>query len=411
MGDPLKIHRDLLHRNPKLATLDVVEKIDAWTGAPVPNPQSASLKRISRSAGHVLVQYLYTDSYRTLKWVGPADSHKETVAKLETAFEVYATAREFELEGLEALATEQIALLSKDVDAFTIIDVVKRVYPCAKGNDNWFPIFIKNTIRTAFETSLTTPPAETASEITADNVTAELQTAQDVPLAKLLLQSALEVHREKIEALTFKPTRQPAAGLAFAFGSSTAMNVSDNTTRFGAWGSACGSAWDKRTAKSGAWNFGGTKEKAKEEEAAETIQEPVDLEPVSAKEVKQDGPHPKNAEAVDEFAARDPEPVPQPAEEKPTELLSNDVQATDDPWTAWSITASKKYKKKKKGKPESELPKEPDPAKEPQPMPMEEPEVMADPAPAISPVEEGWVGAEPNPWPLWRAKKSPRPSM
>lgn len=125
-GNSLKIHRDLLHRNPKLATLDTVEEIDSWTGEPVLNPQSASLKHISRSAGHVLVQYFYTGEYRMLEWVGPTDSQKKTIAKVEIAFEVYATAREFDLEELEVLATEEITLLSKDVDAFTIIELSRR---------------------------------------------------------------------------------------------------------------------------------------------------------------------------------------------------------------------------------------------------------------------------------------------
>ncbi|KAK3349529.1 hypothetical protein B0T25DRAFT_610320 [Lasiosphaeria hispida] len=440
-GDSLKIHRDLLHQNPKLATLDTVEEIDSWTGKPVLNPQSASLKRISRSAGHVLVQYLYTGKYRMLEWVGPTDSQKKTIAKVEIAFEIYATAREFDLEELELLATEKIILLSKDFDAFTIIDIVKKAYPCVKGNDTWFPIFIKDTIRTAFKTPLTPPPAKAASGTTPGDAPAGGQMTQDVTLAKLLLQGALEVYRENIDALTAKPTPQPVTGPALLFDSSTAMNNSKKTTSFSNWGSA----WD--TAEPGVWNVGGTKEKAKEGKAAKSVLESVDPEPVSTEEVKQDESDPKKAEAVDEFAVCgtstskkekssiwDPKLVPEPAEEKPMEILAKNGQVMFDLWATQGTTARKKDKKKKGKISKLELeqpPKEPEPesvpevipepepemkedfwgssitskkdkkikraepelepSKEPEPALMEEPKVMAELAPAISPIEKGWV--------------------
>ena len=373
-GDSLKIHRDLLHRTPKLAKLaaiDVVDKIDPRTGMPVLSPQAASLKDISRSAGHVLVQYLYTDNYRTLKWVGPTDTQKQTVTMVEVAFEVYATAREFDLTELEALATEEITLLSKDVDPFTIIDIVKKTYPCAKGNDTWFPIFIKDTIRTAFETPLGPPPAETTTVITLDDALVEVHTPQDVTLAKLLLQGALEVYREKIDALTVKPTPKPFTGTAPLFGSSsTAMNNSNKTTGLGGWSSS----WNTHTAEPGVWSFGGTKETTKEEKPGESVLESVDPEPVSVEEVKQDVPDPKKAEAVDDFTSwgatskkdkkkkkyiiAEPEPEPEKKED-------------DDIWGAFS---KKKKKKAKSAELELELLREPEPEPEPEVIPEPEPE-------------------------------------
>ncbi|KAK1749711.1 hypothetical protein QBC47DRAFT_333304, partial [Echria macrotheca] len=211
-GDTLKLHRGLLLKYPKLATLD-----------------ANSLKHISRSAGHVLVQYLYTNRYRTLKWVGPADVQQETIAKLETAFQVYATAREFDLDKLETLAIKQITLLSKDVDAFTIIDIVKKTYPAAKGNDTWFPAFVKDTIRVAFETPLPPSATETAPETIPDNAAAEEQTAKDVTLTTLLLQGALEVYREKIDALTVKSILLAVAGADAESGPSATIDSPKET--------------------------------------------------------------------------------------------------------------------------------------------------------------------------------------
>ena len=213
-GDSLEIHSDLLRRTPKLAMLDLDAAAESgrWL-VPGMNPQLGSLKRISRSAGHVLVQYLYADSYRTPKWVGPTDGQTQTIALLEVAFEVYATAREFDLEGLEALARVEISRLSKGVDAFSIVDIVKKAYPCAKGNDTWLPVFIKGAVRAAFETPLPPLPGKAASETTAidDASVGAQKTADDVALAKLLLQVALDVHREKMDA---SEQAQPGLGEA-----------------------------------------------------------------------------------------------------------------------------------------------------------------------------------------------------
>ncbi|KAK0623795.1 hypothetical protein B0T14DRAFT_565118 [Immersiella caudata] len=191
-GPSLQVHQDLLHLNPKLAQLADGGKTDYRTRQPIPNAVYDNLRRRSHTAGHVLAHYLYTSVYHTPKWTGPTDTtRKEIIAKFSIAFEVYATARELDLSELEALAKDQIVLLRKDIDAFTIIDIVKKAYPVAKDNDTWLSIFIKDTVRTAFET----PSAPLAVE-------APCEATSGVTLSKLLLQGAVEVYKEKMDART-----------------------------------------------------------------------------------------------------------------------------------------------------------------------------------------------------------------
>ncbi|KAH6630673.1 hypothetical protein B0J18DRAFT_108011 [Chaetomium sp. MPI-SDFR-AT-0129] len=197
-GDYLSVHRALLQRNPKLAVLDPSYH-NRWGST---SSQSPPLKHISRSAGHVLVHYLYTDTYHTLKWMGPTTGREETIAKLKTGFEVYATARKYELDGLEELAKEQISLLSKGVDAFTIVDVVNEAYPSSTGKDTWFPTYMEAVIKTAFEDSAAQPKPEI-------HVSSENEFEDDIPTAKTLLRGALEVYREMVKdaSITTDPSQ------------------------------------------------------------------------------------------------------------------------------------------------------------------------------------------------------------
>lgn len=171
-------------------------------------------------------------------------------------------------------------------------------------------------------------------------------------------------------------------------------------------------------AEPGVWNFAGTKKGAKEEKAAESVLESVDAEPVSAKEVEQDEPDPKKAEAVNAFATwgarttsdrnkkkkgnkAEPKPeLPKEAEQEPEpvpEVIREPEPGKEEGDDFWgTFTASKKYKKKKGCEPELEPSKQLKPPPMEEPASMEESKVMAGPAPAISPIEEGWVGGEPG---------------
>ena len=173
-GDALLIHSALLRRAPKL-------------------PQFLlHSKEVSRSAGHVIVHYLYTNTYDTLGWVGPATGRKESVAKFMTALEVYSIARQYDLEDLEKLAQEQILLHSKPLDAIRVVDAVNAVYPIHTAGDTFFPAFMERIVERAFD----------QLETLVDNVRVTTKTDADVevPLASTILSSALQVYRKRAKA-------------------------------------------------------------------------------------------------------------------------------------------------------------------------------------------------------------------
>lgn len=189
-GSHLSVEQSLLQRNPKLALLIPLSPCTHCTTS----SQSLSLKSISRSAGHTFIHYLHTNTYQVLEWLGPTTGREETIAKLKISLEVYATARKYELDGLETLAREQISLLSKDLEAFTVIDAINEIYPSSSNKDTWFPAYMKAIVKTAFEGS--TAPAK--SEIRDPS---ESEQEGSVSTAETLLRGALEVYREMVEAL------------------------------------------------------------------------------------------------------------------------------------------------------------------------------------------------------------------
>lgn len=187
-GDPLGVRRTLIEQYPKLLV--------PITSFSLRNPL-LPLKHISRSAGHVIVHYLHTSTYQTLKWVGPATGNDEAIAKLKTAFEVYVSARKYNMSDLENLAKEQIAHLSKGLDAFLVVDVVNDAYHAAADDESWFAGYMKGVIKKAFDDS-----TAVVSEVRA-SLGFEARDNSNVT-AKTILRCALDVHRETVEALGVK---------------------------------------------------------------------------------------------------------------------------------------------------------------------------------------------------------------
>ncbi|KAK0723525.1 hypothetical protein B0T26DRAFT_773555, partial [Lasiosphaeria miniovina] len=116
-----------------------------------PPTRYIDLGHISTGAGHVLVQYLYTNKYQALEWDQSWDSPVVRISQYKTAFEVYNAAHEYELVGLEGLAKERIDLLGAGLDLFTIIDVVKEMYPTPVADGSWLPGYVKSCIKAAFQ--------------------------------------------------------------------------------------------------------------------------------------------------------------------------------------------------------------------------------------------------------------------
>ncbi|KAK3386028.1 hypothetical protein B0H63DRAFT_450022 [Podospora didyma] len=351
-GEPLHVHEDLLFHERKMRVL-------IPTATKNQEVFRQFISRISRSAGHILVQFLYTGRYSPLRWKGPTDDDMVKAASLHTAIEVYATARFFRLSWLEYLAKDEITKLAKDVDLFTIIDIVKETYPDVSGNDTWFPTFIKSTMKAALEKPRVPATAATS-------------------LDKMLLWGAMEVFRDKLDALTAMTT------------SAAEQHVSDATPA-------------PRT-KEG---------KKAAVEPPETVEEAV-LE----------------SELPAESLSAEVEPVTFPVEEP---LVEKDPLPEPEPeGDTWAIPAKKSKKGKKAAKkakadelvafPDEEPLLKEEPLVEEKPLPEPEAEVVEEffvptkkskkdkkkkgkllvedetlapiGVPADSPIAEGWVGAE-----------------
>ncbi|KAK4156085.1 hypothetical protein C8A00DRAFT_12945, partial [Chaetomidium leptoderma] len=139
-GFPLTIHRSVLLRSSKLGLL-----LDSST-------KTIDLRQFSSTAGHALVNCLYTDRYDFLKWTGLFDpSANIALWELKAKFEIYALARTFELDHLEEQIKTELNWMKRDLDIFTVIDAVKEAYPTIIGNDTWFPPWIKSLIKQAFK--------------------------------------------------------------------------------------------------------------------------------------------------------------------------------------------------------------------------------------------------------------------
>jgi len=180
-GPTCSVHYQLFDRTRKLA---------AFRDSGLRRSYGASMQNVSRSAGHALIHYLYTNDYHTPNWIGPGTDLEEATAKLKIALEVYVIARQYDLEGLEDLAKKQILLHSSKLNAYMILDAVNEVCPSSAAQDTWFPQFIERVVETALKNAGALAEAGHAPVTT--NTTRQVQ----IPIANTLLRGVLKVHQE-----------------------------------------------------------------------------------------------------------------------------------------------------------------------------------------------------------------------
>lgn len=182
-GPASVVHYNLFDRTRKLVLF-------CDSGFQCGNPTS-----LSTNMEHVLrrsVHYLYTNNYHTPKWIGLGTDWEEATTKLKVGFEVYVTARQYDLEGLEDLAKEQILIHSSKLDAFTVLDAVYEVYPSSAAQDTWFPQFMEKVVKTALENP--------GALVKAEDVSAKTNAETRIPIATTLLRGVLKVYQEMAEA-------------------------------------------------------------------------------------------------------------------------------------------------------------------------------------------------------------------
>lgn len=108
--------------------------------------QSPELPTVSEEIGHVIVHYLYTNKYESLKPLG-ADKLAKQIVELKTAIKVYVLARAYELSDLVRLAERNIEKFGDGMALPTLLEVASDAYPSLVDTDQWFIGYLKKRIR------------------------------------------------------------------------------------------------------------------------------------------------------------------------------------------------------------------------------------------------------------------------
>lgn len=108
--------------------------------------QSPELPTISEEIGHVIVHYLYTNKYESLKPTG-ADKLAKQIVELKTAIKVYIFARAYDLPDLVRLAERNVEKFGDGMALPNLLEVASDAYPSLADSDQWFIGYLKKRIR------------------------------------------------------------------------------------------------------------------------------------------------------------------------------------------------------------------------------------------------------------------------
>ncbi|KAH8743265.1 hypothetical protein F5883DRAFT_593673 [Diaporthe sp. PMI_573] len=105
---------------------------------------------ITGDIGHILVHYLFTDTYQCLKPKGSSPDD-QLAAEFTTSVRVYILARNYESPNLEELAKCEIQRLGNGLRFPTIIDLVRVAYPDPSTDDAWFSSYLQSGLKSIFQ--------------------------------------------------------------------------------------------------------------------------------------------------------------------------------------------------------------------------------------------------------------------
>ncbi|KAH6879422.1 hypothetical protein B0T10DRAFT_496447 [Thelonectria olida] len=124
---------------------------------PSPPSSSQSLRlEITADVGHILIHYLFTDTYQGLKPRGSSRDEK-LATEFTTSVRVYALAREYELPSLEELAKCEIERLGIGLSFPMVVDLVRSAYPDPSADDAWISCYLKSGLKSLLKNPPETP--------------------------------------------------------------------------------------------------------------------------------------------------------------------------------------------------------------------------------------------------------------
>ena len=176
---------------------DLLRRLECNRSCWHPGSSSADLQHIPIAAGHVIVHYLFTGNYESLRSTG-ASVEEKCIARFTTAIQVYIHAHNYELQLLEKLASREVESLSKSLCATHIFRVIKDEYADPDINDVWFAAYLKRQVMSLYETP----------DMLLDPDVLESMVG-DVPVTKFIIKAAFEGFHELRESMK---AAKPAAG-------------------------------------------------------------------------------------------------------------------------------------------------------------------------------------------------------
>ncbi|KAL2258033.1 hypothetical protein VTK26DRAFT_8804 [Humicola hyalothermophila] len=131
-ASPLTLPLDILKKSPKL---------HAAYESRLPE-----LPAIPEDVGHVLVHYLHTGRYESLK-PKPTDAMSKQICELKTSIQAYAAARAYDLPELMRLAEAKIDKYGEGLPLPALLEVARDAYPTLNEGDSWFLDYLRSRIR------------------------------------------------------------------------------------------------------------------------------------------------------------------------------------------------------------------------------------------------------------------------
>ncbi|KAL2169245.1 hypothetical protein VTG60DRAFT_6325 [Thermothelomyces hinnuleus] len=131
-ASPLTVPLEILKKSPKLHAAYEL--------------RLPELPAIPEGVGHVLVHYLHTGTYDSLK-PKPTDAMSKQICELKTSIQAYAAARTYDLPELMRLAEAKIEKYGKGIPLPALLEVARDAYPNLTEGDAWFLNYLRSRIR------------------------------------------------------------------------------------------------------------------------------------------------------------------------------------------------------------------------------------------------------------------------
>lgn len=157
---------------------------------------------VSDDVGHVIIHYLYTGTYQSLRPEG-SELQKALATEFSTSIRAHNAAETYELPNLAELAKVEIERLGEKLQVSLVFDILREVCPNPGTGDVWLSNFLKNRLK-SFLRGGVMKPLQSKTGIP----------HKTVPISHILFKGMLELFREQEESRLRKihDTFEVAAG-------------------------------------------------------------------------------------------------------------------------------------------------------------------------------------------------------